>query len=367
MSVLDDKVYYLMNKDTPWAQFWFENEGTMLERVCSINEELTRNINSWLTGRNAAKHREHISKLLKELGCELKSDFCKLTKCLSLNDTLWVKVPGDNSSWKDISLYKNEFSNIISYAAFSGNGFGDSDAFSSTAPEWTTNGQFGKCWRREDGIIELVKCGTKDSDLPVYSEYLAASVFYALDKRSVQYRFELVDDRVATVCELFTNETVGYRPYVDFLNQGDPVDVGTLRDVYAKYGYDDLFSAMVIGDCVTYNVDRHFGNFGWYVLNDDMMRRTMSPVFDFNLCFFPFAASVDELINAPDVYSPRLGVDWVYTAKYLMTDKIRAELINMKDLWLDCPLSDQMTKDRLSIINKMKNDQIDRILGRKTI
>ena len=79
-----------------------------------------RGLAAFLEHRKAPKHREHIRQLLEQYGCDDLDGFLQVTRALSLNDTFWVKRQGEVLQWRDVSLYTNPFSEVISEAAFDG-------------------------------------------------------------------------------------------------------------------------------------------------------------------------------------------------------------------------------------------------------
>lgn len=263
--------FYLMNKDIVLTEFWFEDEGSIYEVLRTHGNASV--LSGWIKSRAASKHREHIKRMLRSIGCDLSSTFCKVTRCLSLNDSLWVDNSDNSTTWGKVNLYDNEFSEAVAITAFNGVLLDELD-LSATSPDWTTSGNFGKCWIRENGITKLIKSGSeKGDDMPVYSEVLASQVFNALDGRAVSYELYKSFNRIATACELFTTKDVGYLSYSHFmLNRELSGDFKAVIEAYDEYGYYDMFAAMIIGDAVTLNVDRHYGNFGWYTSNSDFSR-----------------------------------------------------------------------------------------------
>lgn len=290
----EEKKYYLMNKDNVIAAFIIRGEGELEECVSIQGTECIPmyfgSINAWVSNRSAAKHRKHIQEILNKTGGDTKEGFIKLTHCLSINDTFWVKSSEEHLLWKDVNLYDNEFSEVISKLAFDGNGM-YGEQFSTTSPELTTDGAFDKCWVRDKGVIKLMKAGTKgasNAGREPYSEVLASQVFTALlGNDSVKYSLEKFDGVVVSSCELFTNEDKAYLPHSVFLrNVPDVVD---LLHEFGDYGCEDKFAGMLIGDGVTFNTDRRYKNFGWIVDPSTMKRVTMAPVFDFNLSMVAYA------------------------------------------------------------------------------
>ena len=157
-------LFLLMNKDTKWLLFdCYEDEfgfvaGKEIEWYTESRPIGYDNIGDFLDARKAPKHRKHIAELLKKYGCESIENFLKLTHALSLNDTFWVKQPESTLSWNDVSLYRNEFDELVSNAAF--DGVISSTTLSSTSPEFGTDGAYAKCWQRENGKVYLYKSGS---------------------------------------------------------------------------------------------------------------------------------------------------------------------------------------------------------------
>lgn len=110
----------------------------------------------------------------------------------------------------------------------------------------------------------------------------------------------------------------------------------------------------------------HFGNFGFLVNNDTFERVKMAPVFDYNLAMAPYAdwyegfPNMDEWIEKR---GPVFGGSYYEAAESMMISVIRSELINLKDLELKISTDQKFTKERLEIMNRFKNIQIDRLLG----
>ena len=118
--------YLFLNKDSVWLEFHCEQneylETTAQEDVwhTELRPFGYANLTDFLEQRKAPKHRAHIAELLKEYGCDTLEGYLNVTHALSLNDTFWVKPVDSGLQWKDVSLYRNPFNEIISEAAFDG-------------------------------------------------------------------------------------------------------------------------------------------------------------------------------------------------------------------------------------------------------
>lgn len=363
-------MYTLMNKDVKLLDFTIKGEG-VLEQLIAIKQyddlpQWLGSIHQWVTNRSAAKHRRHIQRILSETGGNTLSGFIRLTHCLSLSDTLWVKSDNENIYWNDVSLYRNEFNDGLSKLSFDGSGL-YGQQLSTTSPELTTDGAFDKCWVRDESGIYLMKAGStgaSNAGREPYSEVLASKVYERLCSSRVPYTLNHYHDKVVSKCPIFTDEQYGYRPASTYALVG--MSLPDLLNEFDKFESADLFREMIVADAVTINQDRHFGNFGFLVNNDTFERETMAPVFDFNLAMFPYADWYEGFPDMDDWISkrgPQIGPDYYSTAQALMTPAIRSELINLKDLELEVETDDKFDAMRLKIVNKFKNIQIDRILG----
>ena len=206
-------LFLLMNKDTKWLLFdCYEDEfgfvaGKEIEWYTESRPIGYDNIGDFLDARKAPKHRKHIAELLKKYGCESIENFLKLTHALSLNDTFWVKQPESTLSWNDVSLYRNEFDELVSNAAF--DGVISSTTLSSTSPEFGTDGAYAKCWQRENGTAYLYKSGSDTYEIEPLSEYLATQVADILCRNNAKYELTFYHGRLASKCKLFTSERFG--------------------------------------------------------------------------------------------------------------------------------------------------------------
>ena len=90
----------------------------------------------------------------------------------------------------------------------------------------------------------------------------------------------------------------------------------------------------------------------------------MAPVFDNNRALFP---ELDEdALAAPDWYidhcRPKLGRDFIITARGLMTDEIRADLEKLKDFQFENHPRIPISENRLELLSSLVQRQISLIL-----
>ena len=182
-----------------------------------------------------------------------------MTHALSLNDTFWVKKREDILQWRDVSLYTNPFSEVISEAAFDGT-IGETD-FSSISPEFGTDGSYAKCWIREESGIKLYKSGSALLEIEPLSEFLAWQLAEGICRQAVPYDLDHYHGKLISKCPLFTSKTVGLAK-ASAVFHGAEHTIPDLLQYFRGIGSEDAFRRMCVLDTIILNPDRHYGNFG---------------------------------------------------------------------------------------------------------
>ena len=363
-------MYYLMNKDKLVLEFIkIENEfDTDITYKILKQYESTpfgfQDITYWIEHRKAARYNSCLNEVMKRAGLYDNESFIKRTHAAGINDTFWIKAADENISWSEVSLYRKPFSSLISKLAFEGCEAWDINTFlisgeelRSTdapqlhreelrrtdasqshsdkasyinAPELTSEGSFRKCFIKEDkpgefgsDIYYYKREGNLGPGREPYCEILAAEIakVIAPGLASVKYDLCRLDGVIATKCNIFTNENVGYASY----SKVNTSRSYSLRDVwkyYCEIGAEQEFRELLIIDSLCFNQDRHSGNFGVLFDNDSMKVIGMAPVFDLNLSMFPYV-EMEEFNNIGDKlygYSPKLGNDFTQIGQLALNE-----------------------------------------------
>ena len=369
--------YLLMNKDTPiLAFFCWKNEfeetevgaGQWLSELRPIGLPADSGggaLAAFLERRKAPKHRQHIQELLRRFGCEDLEGFLRVTHALSLNDTLWVKEAGAPLAWADVSLYQNEFDQLISEAAF--DGVISSTELSSTSPEFGTDGYFAKCWVREEQGIFLYKSGSALHEIEPLSEYLACQLAAVLCPTAIPYDLDFYHGRLVSKCPLFTNERVGLAKAARVFG-GEEKTIPELLAYFASIGGGDAFRRMCVLDAVILNPDRHYGNFGVLFDNDTMQVLGMAPVFDNNRALLP--GLDDYQLREPAWHIRRcqskLGRDFLTNARGLLTDEIRADLGGLRTFQFSQHPGISASQPRLDALSTIVRNRIRMVLEERS-
>ena len=359
--------YVLMNQDVPVLEFtcrrndfdepeFFEGKWHVDYRPIGY-----KSLFSFLEHRKAPKHRRHIEKLLIQYGCDDLEGFIKVTHALSLNDTFWVRPIDASLCWKEVSLYDNEFNEIISEAAFDGT-LSETD-LSSTSPEFGTDGYYAKCWMREEDGVYLYKSGSSHYEIEPLSEFLAAQLAAVLCPPYVPYDLSYHHGKLISKCPLFTSESVGLAK-ASAIFEGERT-IPELLAYFNSIGSGEDFRRMCVLDALIFNPDRHYGNFGVLFNTQSLELMGMAPVFDNNRSLFPDLDG-NQLDN-PDWYiqrcKPRLGRDFTLTAKLLLTDEIRYDLEQLREFSFQQHPTITAEQARLDALSAIVRTQIDRILN----
>lgn len=117
-------MYQLLNKDVVLASFDITKDDECILNLKVVSRlpigVTTDNFMNWIEGRFAAKHRKHLVKYLHSIGAYDIRGFIKVSHCISINDTYWIKESTENIHWCDVSPYTNDFDEVVQSIAFDG-------------------------------------------------------------------------------------------------------------------------------------------------------------------------------------------------------------------------------------------------------
>ena len=314
--------YELRLYDTPMLSFELMSRtlGGYTTKITKIGEnksllplEMTlddEGVLKWLERRVIPKNRTFVEEILRAFGLALgdTKGIIDVCKGLSLNDSYWVVPEGFEGKFADYNLYENRFSEILSLVAYTG--VTQSDAAFSTSPEFTTNGMLPKAWRYIEGEgIYLYKGGTSgfaNTGKEPYSEYYASQVAETMELNAVHYDLENWKGILASKCKLFTDIDTAYVPIGRIVRTGG---LGAVIKYYDELGgeFADSIRDMLVFDALTYNEDRHFGNFGLLRNNHTGEIIAPAPIFDNGISLFNYAMP-DDYANLDDYAKTRYPV-----------------------------------------------------------
>ena len=366
--------YTLMNKELPVLSF--ETKKTETGRLIIQNESIVNaellpttykgDIKAYINRRKAPRHREHIAKLLIQLDAENLDGYIAVCNAASLTDTFWVNNEENPSTWDDVSLYRNEFDENIAKIAIDG---GNATA-STTSPELSVNGQYAKCWVREDKDLYLLKRGSRHyRGREVHAEYYSSQIIEKLCPNAVHYDVVMHHNKPASKCHIFTSEEFGFLPIVDFYHSGFSTEAIDFLKEFKKYDDGMNYRRMVVADALILNVDRHLGNFGYLIDNDTLKPLQMAPVFDYNRSMlFHLSPKQFREQNMEELFArPFTDGTFIDNARDMLTDEIIADLKKLHGFQFKKSGISDWADSRLQKYEQFIDTQIDQILGRTKV
>lgn len=291
---------------------------------------------SWLKSRIIPKNREFVDRILSVYGLHHNNilGIIKLCLGLSFNDSYWVVPEGFDGKFKDYNLYENDFDKALSLIAYTGYGSVRPSAFSSS-PEFTTDGNLRKGWRKIGGKIMLYKGGSfggANTGNEPYSEFYASQIADAMDLNHIPYCLAKWKGTICSTCELFTDIDHSFVPAWRCFPDKKLSEIAAELKSMGKAFYQP-FCDMMVFDALTYNTDRHLGNFGVMVDNKTNKPYAFAPIFDNGLSLFP-AAMQDDFANI-ETYArsriPVFGASFDDLAATFITDRQRRQLRKLVD------------------------------------
>ncbi len=373
-------MYFLMNKNAVVAAFDKKpatafSDGVLFSEVERMGKLPFGfdDINTWLDSRKSSKHNAHLQKIMRQMGCDDNEGFIRTTHAATINDTFWVKSDRESLTWEQVSLYSNQFTEAISRLAFEGVGLYVAD-FSSTSPELACEGSFRKCFRKEEkrgsfgSDIFIYKRGNEyGAGLEPYCEMLASEIAAIISPENyVPYSTVLLHGKLASKCNLFTNEQYGYASFSKLMKAKGLQDI---FDYFENIGASQTFREMLVVDSLCFNQDRHAGNYGVLFNNDTLEITGMSPVFDLNLSMLPYV-SMSDFENIGDKlfeYAPVLGDDFTRIGQMAMNDTLRDRVKAICDFSFAFRGDDTFAPDRVKAVEAVIRKQAAALLSTETL
>lgn len=291
---------------------------------------------AWLRSRIIPRNREYVDKILSVYGLSHNNllGIIKLSFGLSLNDSYWCVPEGFNGRFSEYNLYENTFNKALSLIAYTGFGSVRPSGFSSS-PEFTTNGNLRKGWRRIGGVVQLYKGGSSgaaNTGNEPYSEYYAAQIAEAMGVNHVPYNLAKWKGTLCSTCELSTDINHSFVSAHRFFPGHKLTEIAADLKTMGKRFYEP-FCDMMVFDALVYNTDRHLGNFGLVIDNKHNKPVGFAPLFDNGLALFPFAMK-DDFADLKQYAASRLSaydVSFDELVAAFMTDRQHKQLRKLAD------------------------------------
>ena len=291
---------------------------------------------AWLRSRIIPRNREYVDKILSVYGLSHNNlrGIIKLSFGLSLNDSYWCVPEGFNGRFSEFNLYENTFNKALSLIAYTGFGSVRPSGFSSS-PEFTTNGNLRKGWRRIGGVVQLYKGGSSgaaNTGNEPYSEYYAAQVASAMSINHVPYNLAKWKGVLCSTCPLFTDIDHSFVSAHRFFPKLKLTEIAAELKKMGDTFYQS-FCDMIVFDALVCNTDRHLGNFGLMIDNKRNKPVAFAPLFDNGMALFPFAMKddFDDLNRYAATRLSAYDVPFSELVSAFMTNRQRKDLRKLAD------------------------------------
>ena len=304
-SVLDRgwKYFDIMHKDRRVARIYESGKCTInypsfmpynlyLEKGNDVDTCVHNlgNFYYWCASRVLTLDRKYAKAILSSIGAaQVYTDRERAAiaisyRALSLMDVYWVRGRGDTVAFAEISLYRHSLSTAFVDVSLRGKNLTleNSVLLSEQDPagDVATPGVSPKAWIREGDTFYLLKDG---DERDVDAELLASKIVGCFDVAHVPYEEFTFDDTRVSRCKIITTEEKS-------IVSCDAIEVYCVNhdrkrsDFVLKkdaYGY----YMMNVIDYLVGNVDRHWGNWGFYVDAKTNRITSLYPLMDFNKAF----------------------------------------------------------------------------------
>lgn len=303
--------YYLMHADHPAAVVIMDDDGWIDSVDCILDAEHLppyvhygiENKRKWMPIRGLRKFWN--SRLMtrkrfeeyRELADRYRVGAVALKGYgVNLSDAWWVKSLSSSMTWKEVNAYDNP---VSSYLA------GNTTEYS---PDFCTNGNLSKFWKKEEDRWFLYKEGNKETGAEAYNEGIASQILNILGLPHVSYTVKhtsLHGESIAwSVCPAFTSKTVEYIPAWHLFNVAEQ---RTGEDDYSWFlrcvrtvGIPSVnrdLENMLAFDFLVNNTDRHYGNFGFLRNVETLEWIGLAPIFDNGNCLWFETGQVPRLLG----------------------------------------------------------------------
>lgn len=267
-----------------------------ITQITIINNKNNEAVTKWLANRVLLLSRSNAKWLYNALKLEQvstdaeKAKVALLCRAISINDTYWVKLGGEDVKWTDVNIRTNPLNDIIAQIALHGSSLTIQGSLLS--PEFTTHGAYAKAWRRhEDGSLWLHKKGG-ETNAEARIEVMVSNL---LDKTNVPHcHYEAGTDNgcYVSMCPVMSTEDNAILYGMDFISYCNAN--GLNPDTEMLRIDSDMIYKMWIVDYLLANRDRHGQNWGFYYDSTTMDIKGCHPLYDHNNAFD------NEWMNNPD-------------------------------------------------------------------
>lgn len=279
---------------------YFEKEEDFDTCVQNLN-----NFYYWCSSRILTLDRKYAKEILNSIGAiqaytdRERAMIAISYRALSLMDVYWVRTKDDKKSFSEISLYRHSLSEAFIDVSLRGKNLTVANAKLVTTQDQATDigtpGAAPKAWIRKNGIFYLLKDG---DERDVEAELLASKIIDCFQIDHVSYEPSDFDGTKVSKCQIITSEERSIVP-IEFIelyclnHDKEKMDFILKKDAYSYY-------MMNIIDYLIGNIDRHWGNWGFRVDNQNNKLIKLHSLMDYNKAFLAYETIEGALCQTTD-------------------------------------------------------------------
>lgn len=312
-------LYELMHKDIEVADLDISRDGKILNararnlRHMPVGGSLNkRKLDNWWEDRAIPKTRKGASHALRELGFSSTNSMLLDSLALSLNDCYWVRPYKSNLIWEQVSLFKNDFTDIFGELTFNSRSKLDMSG-RTVFKHATSQGELQKKWCIDDlGRRFLVKGNWGKSFQQSLNEVLASEI------HKMQSLFNYTQYGLTPITSEDGSRAIGCYSYNFCSENVELVSVWELLESVQRKQSDSLYYTLIklcvekcgldkayverfleyeiLTDYIMTNTDRHMNNIALLRNPDTLEYYGFAPIYDTGNSMF-FRNSIKNIGN----------------------------------------------------------------------
>ena len=247
----------------------------------------------WCATRLLTLDRKYAKEILNSLGLRQavtdleRAEIAISYHALCLTDVFWVRELRERVTYAEINLYDHSLSDAFVDVSLRGHALTAENAgFISqrdSAGDLSTVGVAPKAWIRRDDAFWLLKDGDAAE---VEAELIASRIARCFDVEQVWYEPMDYQGQRVSRSKLVTSKakSIVSAEYVSIYADNHDESLSDIVQRNDSYGYH----MMNIIDYLIGNTDRHWGNWGFWVINRENRLGKLYPLMDFNRAFHSY-------------------------------------------------------------------------------
>lgn len=241
----------------------------------------------WCATRILTLDRQYAKEILNSIGAVQavtdrdRAQIALSYRCVSLTDVYWVKQAEEAVTFQEINLYDNHLDNAFIGVSLRGRQMTVQN--DSLVPDLSTDGCFPKAWLRTKEGFCLLKDGGIDA---MENEILASKICQCFRCSQVVYTEAFYDGEKVSSSEIMTSKRHSIVSRESFEIYAANEGINPMQYILELDGYS--YYMMNILDYLIGNTDRHWGNWGLLMDNENNRPISLHPLMDFNQAFHAY-------------------------------------------------------------------------------